>query len=97
MRDQVTPRICYGDFVTEETVPNMEFLHKHDLEKNAPPHMWMNVFLPYKKSKEQISEDGPFTIVYFIHDLSPSPHIEYLMQYQIDNPWNRNDMVANAL
>ena len=35
--------------------------------------------------------------VYFIHRVSPLPQVEYLMYYQVDNPRNGNDMVANAL
>ena len=35
--------------------------------------------------------------VYFIHGVSPSPQVQYLMSYQVDYPWNGNDMVTNSL
>ena len=48
--------------MTNEIVPNMAFIEKHELDEDSPPHMWQNAFLPYKKSKEQKITDGAFTI-----------------------------------
>ena len=61
-RDKETNDPLYENKETNEKVPNMAFIEKHALDEDSPPHMWLNAFLPYKKSKEQKITDGAFTI-----------------------------------
>ena len=51
MRDKEINEILYEEKVVMETVPNMEFIKKHRLDEDSLPHMWLNDFLPYKRSK----------------------------------------------
>lgn len=62
MRDRKTNEIVYEEKEIKEMVPNMEFIRKYNLSLESEPHEWFNAFLPIKKSKTQLQNDGPFTV-----------------------------------
>ena len=62
MRNKETNDVMYEMQETDESVPNMEFLRKHALNEDSPPHLWLNAYLPYKKSRSEMNAEGTFTI-----------------------------------
>ena len=62
MKDRQTGNVLYEERVITTSVPNMDFIDKHNLSHKSEPFEWFNAFVPFKKSRQEAQRDGAFTI-----------------------------------
>ena len=62
MKDRQTGNVLYEERVITTSVPNMDFIEKHNLSHKSEPFEWFNAFVPFKKSRQEAQCDGAFTI-----------------------------------